>query len=86
MSKKDPKFDPKRANVNNPNNDAFWIAQGFSGRPQDWRQRYESMGHITSSKKRNEKRQFNCGWASLRLDSFGLLPCDGFGRLSKDDY
>lgn len=38
MSETNSKFDPKRANDNNPNNEAFWISRGYSKRPKDWKQ------------------------------------------------
>lgn len=28
-----------RANQLNPNNDAYWTARGFPGRPADWKKR-----------------------------------------------
>lgn len=31
-----------RANQLNPNNDAYWQARGYSGRPKDWKQRLEN--------------------------------------------
>lgn len=30
-----------RANQLNPNNDAYWQARGYSGRPKDWKQRLQ---------------------------------------------
>ncbi len=71
MPKSNPKYDPSRANSSNPNNTAFWIKQGYSNRPENWRQLYESMGLSTSSKSRIEKR---------------MLTNDWLGPLSKDDY
>lgn len=85
MSKTNPKFDSRRANANNPNNDAFWQAQGYTERPENWQELYSSMNRTTSSKNRNRKRELSEDCV-LSFDSFGILPCDGLGRLSVDDY
>ncbi|OQY46625.1 MAG: hypothetical protein DRR08_24180 [Candidatus Parabeggiatoa sp. nov. 2] len=79
------KFNSGRADANNPNNQAFWQERGYKERPENWRELHRSMNRPTSSKNRSRKRDFNED-CFLSFDSFGLLPCDGFGRLSKDDY
>ena len=36
--------------------------------------------------RRGSRSQVHPGGASLGFDSFGILPADGFGRLSSEDY
>ena len=85
MRETNPKTNPHRADANNPNNHAFWQKRGYKERPENWRELHRSMNRPTSSKNRNSKRNFSDD-CHLSFDSFGLLPCDGFGRLSVDDY
>lgn len=33
--------DENRSNQLNPNNDAYWEARGYEGRPDDWTERLE---------------------------------------------
>ena len=35
-----------RANQMNPNNDAYWQARGWDGRPQDWEERSTQEGEL----------------------------------------
>ena len=75
MSEKSPKFDSRRANSNNPNNDAFWQALGYLKRPKNWKELSRSMDLSTSSKSRNEKRFYEeYGYPDYHL------------AMSKDDY
>lgn len=85
MSKINPKFDSRRADANNPNNEAYWQAQGYTKRPENWPELCRSMKRTTSSKNRSRKREFSEDGV-LMFDDFGILPSDGFGRLSTDDY
>jgi hypothetical protein len=52
MAKNNLKFDPERANEGNPNNDEFWIALGYSKRPDNWKEHYRKMNRATSSRTR----------------------------------
>lgn len=58
MSETNSKFDPKRANDNNPNNDAFWISRGYTKRPENWKQLASTLKdkESTSSKNRAMRR------------------------------
>ena len=76
MSHENPKHNPQRANSGNPNNDAFWIALGYDERPDNWRELYADMRKGTSSKNRQDKRD----WAEHMAAGAALGP------LSKDDY
>ena len=72
MSKTNPKSDPQRANVNNPNNDAYWISMGYSKRPKNWKQLASCLKDSTSSKNRT--------WKHIPADGGYDFP------LCKDDY
>lgn len=60
MSHKNPKYDPHKANLNNPTNDLYWQARGYEKRPDNWQdllkadQSYSEFS--TSSKSRIRKR------------------------------
>jgi hypothetical protein len=75
MSEKNPKFDSRHTNSNNPNNDAFWQALGYPKRPKNWKELSRSMDLSTSSKSRNKKRFY---------EEYGY-PDDHLA-MNKDDY
>lgn len=85
MPKKNLKFDAQSANRRNPNNDLFWIEQGYPCRPENWEELYSKMDRQTSSRTRQRRRD-ESEFCYFGFDGFGLLPLDGFGRLSSDDY
>lgn len=86
MSKRrNPKFNPAKANAMNPNNRAFWQSRGYRDRPENWQELVESMDITTSSKSRLFKQQQKRE-SVFEIDAYGPLPADGFGRFSKDDY
>ena len=68
-------------NQRNPNNDAYWQARGYDKRPDDWQEQVKQQ----KTKAKGNKRKDRAG-GDLAFDGFGLLPQDGFGRLSVDDY
>lgn len=80
-----------RANQLNPNNDLYWQARGYEKRPNNWKQLVVNAADTskvsdkgTTSKKRKRNKKGRVG--PLEWDDFGLLPADGYGRLSAEDY
>lgn len=68
----------------NPNNDAYWQARGYAKRPRNWKALVaKSKGFDVKTTRRRKKggRGLPFEW-----DDFGLLPGDGLGRLSSEDY
>ena len=76
MSHENLKHNPQRADIGNPNNDAYWQSRGYDKRPDNWRELYADMRKRTSSKNRQDKRD----WAEYMAAGAALGP------LSKDDY
>ena len=79
-----------RSNQLNPNNDLYWQARGFNRRPKDWkdflkREKSAQVASKATTTRRNSNRN-RSGAGVLAADRFGLLPADGYGRLSVDDY
>ena len=85
----------------NPNNDAYWQARGYAKRPDNWKQlaaqaKTKSKGGGKSAPNRKKKKrgvertphgtELRGRIGPLEWDDWGLLPADGFGRLSADDY
>ena len=98
-AKKPKKGDSQQ--VNNPNNDAYWQARGYAKRPDNWKQlaaqaKSKSKGGGKSAPNRKKKKrgvertphgtELRGRIGPLEWDDWGLLPADGFGRLSADDY
>jgi len=65
---------PSRADVNNPNNDAYWQARGLPQRPRDWKVHVERDRCEPSSRTRGP------------FDGRGLVVDSMFDPLCKDDY
>ena len=72
-----------RANSMNPNNAAYWRERGYAKRPRNWDLLIaKSKGlDVKTSRRKSKRRRILLQW-----DEWGLLPEDGFGRLSADDY
>ena len=51
MSKKDLKSSSQHANVNNPNNNAFWQKRGHKKRPKNYKALLKKMGHTSNRQK-----------------------------------
>ena len=41
--------------LNNPNNDAYWVARGWFSRPDDWRERVEAGDVFPESQRSDSK-------------------------------
>lgn len=72
-----------RANRMNPNNDAHWRERGYAKRPRNWDLLIAKSKRldVKTSRRKSRRRRILLQW-----DEWGLLPEDGFGRLSADDY
>ena len=69
-----PKKHPSRADLNNPNNDAYWQARGLPSRPSDWKLR------VSREERREPSRR--CRGPDDGLGDFGVPAY----MMSKDDY
>lgn len=66
----------------NPNNDAYWQSRGYVKRPRNWKELVaKSKGQKVKTGRKKRR-----GGVPLLWDDWGLLPSDGLGRLSVDDY
>lgn len=70
MSKKHP----SRADLNNPNNDAYWQFRGFASRPSDWK------SHVSQ----DERGEPSGRWRGP-YDGLGGIGVPAY-MMSKDDY
>lgn len=69
----------------NPNNDAYRQARGYAKRPRNWKALVaKSKGFDVKTTRSRSRRKG--GGLPFEWDDFGLLPADGLGRLSSDDY
>ena len=97
-AKKPQKGDSQQ--INNPNNDAYWQARGYAKRPSNWKQlaaKAKTGGKSAPNRKTRKKKKRGVEYTAqgteikgrigpLAWDDWGLLPDDGLGRLSADDY
>ena len=94
-AKKPKKGDSQQ--VNNPNNNAYWQARGYAKRPDNWKQlaAQAKAGGKKRRTRKNKKRgveytaqgtEIKGRIGTLAWHDWGLLPDDGLGRLSADDY